>query len=171
MTPDKIRYEEAASKRRTDFIIKLIIFAIFIIISIVAVFFSLNNLPYLLIEGIAIVWFAFSLVKMIKESNLSSLFAPEYEGKVVKIYAETDPKSPLKPISEIYVATADGKLYEISALPIEAARVYRVGDTVFHIDGTLCPIITSRQLEYHPCPICGKNNRVSASKKCERCAS
>lgn len=171
MTPDKIRYEEAASKRRTDFIIKLVIFAIFIAISIVAVFFSLNNPTYILIEAVAIIWFAFSLVKMIKESNLSSLFAPEYEGKVVKIYAETDPKSPSKPISEIYVATMDGKVYEISALPIEAARVYRVGDTVFHIDGTLCPIITSRQLEYHPCPICGKNNRVSATKKCERCAS
>ena len=171
MTPDKARYEDAASKRRTDFIIKLVIFAIFIIASTVAVFFSLNKIEYLLIEAVAIIWFAFSLYKMIKESNPASLFAPEYEGTVVKVYAETDRKSPSKPISEIYVATADGKIYEVTSLPVEAARAYRVGDTVFHIKGTLCPVITSRQLEYHPCPICGKNDRASTPKRCERCAS
>ena len=171
MTPDKIRYEEAASKRRTDFIIKLAIFAIFIVASAVAIFFSLDKPVYILIEAVAIIWFAFSLYKMIKESNPVSLFAPEYEGTVVKVYAEVDPKHPTKPISEIYVATDDGKLFTTSSLPVEAARAYRAGDKVLHIKGTLCPVITSRQLEYHPCPICGKNNRSATPKRCERCSS
>ena len=171
MTPDKIRYEEAASKRRTDFIIKLVIFAIFIVASAVAIFFSLDKPVYILIEAVAIIWFAFSLYKMIKESNPVSLFAPEYEGTVVKIYAQTDQKRPANPISEIYVAANDGKLYTVSSLPIEAARVYREGDKVLHIKGTLCPVITSRRLEYHPCPICGKNNRAGTTKRCERCST
>lgn len=171
MTPDRNRYEDAASKRRTDFIIKLVIFAIFIIASAVAIFFSLDKPVYILIEAVAVIWFGFSLYKMIKDSNLASLFAPEYEGTVVKVYAETDKKHPENPISEIYVATADGKIFTTSALPIEAARVYRVGDKVLHIKGTLCPVITSRTLEYHPCPICAKNIRANTPKKCERCSS
>jgi hypothetical protein len=68
-------------------------------------------------------------------------------------------------------ASADGKLYTVSSLPIEAARVYREGDKVMHIKGTLCPVITSRRLEYHPCPICGKNNRAGTTKRCERCST
>ena len=171
MTPDKIRYEDAASKRRTDFIIKLVIFAIFIIASAVAIPFSLDKPVYILIEAVAVIWFSFSLYKMIKESNPVSLFAPEYEGTVVKVYAETDKKRPANPISEIYVASSDGKIYTTSYLPVEAARVYRVGDKVLHIKGTLCPVITSRTLEYHPCPICGKNIRANTPKKCERCSS
>lgn len=171
MTTDKLRYEEAASKRRTDFIIKLVIFAIFIIASAVAVFFSLDRPIYLLIEAIAIIWFVFSLCKMIKESSPVSLFAPEYEGTVVKVYPQTNPKSPTDHVSELYVAADDGTLYEITSLPIETARVYRVGDRVLHIDGTLCPVIISRELEYHPCPICGKNNRAGMIKKCDRCSS
>lgn len=171
MTTDKLRYEEAASKRRTDFIIKLVIFAIFIIASAVAVFFSLNKPAYLIIEAIAIIWFVFSLCKMIKESNPVSLFTPEYEGTVVKVYPQTNPKSRTDHVSEIYVAADDGTLYEITSLPIETARVYRVGDRVLHIDGTLCPVIISRELEYHPCPICGKNNRAGMLKKCDRCSS
>lgn len=171
MTPDKQRYEDAAGKHRTDFIIKLVIFAAFIIASAVVIVFSYNKPMYVIIAGIAILWFGFSLYKMIKDSHPASLFAPEYEGTVVKIYAETDKKHPQNPISELYVATSEGKLFTTVALPIDTARAYRVGDKVLHIKGTLCPVITSRQTEFHPCPICGKSTRANSTKKCEKCAS
>ena len=171
MTPDRERYEEAAAKRRTDFIIKLTIFAVFIVASTVAIFFSLDKLVYILVEVVAVVWFGFSLYKMIKESHVPSIFAPEYEGTVVKVYATTDEKHKYDPVSEIYVAADSGKLYITTALPIDAARAYKVGDRVLHIKGTVCPIITSRALEFHPCPICAKMQRSNNTKRCDKCAS
>ena len=171
MTPDRPRYEDAAGKRRIDFIIKLVIFAAFIIASAVVIVFSYDKPMYVIIAAVAIIWFGFSLYKMIKESHPASLFAPEYEGTVVKIYADTDKKRPLNPISELYVATESGKLYTIAALPISTVQSYRVGDRVLHIKGTLCPVILNRQTEFHPCPICGKSMRSNSTKQCEKCAS
>ena len=171
MTPNRERYEEAASKRRTDFIIKMAIFAVFIVSSALVIIFSLDKPTYILIAAVAILWFGFSLYKTVVESHPVSLFTPEYEGTVVKLYSALDTKSKSKPISELYIATDDGKLYSINSLQKSAVDTYRVGDRVLHIKGTLYPVIISRKTEYHPCPICGWVAKTGTSKKCEKCAS
>lgn len=170
MIQDKERYESAAGKSRVDFIIKLVIFAAFIIASIVVIVFAYNKPITVIIAAVAIAWFGFSLYKVIKESRPVSLFSPEYTGTVVKIYAEYDRKSMTKPVSEIYVAKSDGEVEVCSSLPKETAAVYKTGDAVFHVKGTLCPIITSREPSAFPCPICAKL-RTRQSKKCDKCGS
>ncbi len=170
MVQDKERYESAASKCRVDFIIKLVIFAAFIIASIFVIAFSYDKPVTVIIAAVAIAWFGFSLYRVIKESHPVSLFSPEYTGKVVKVYAERDPKSLTAPISEIYVAKEGGEIEVCRSLPYDTAKIYKIGDGVFHVKGTLCPIITDRECSAFPCPICAKL-RTRQGKKCDKCGS
>lgn len=174
MTLDKERYEAAAGQRRVDFIIKVVLFAGLIIASGVVIALMYENITATLAGAVALVWFIFSLVRVIKNSHPRELFSDEYEGKVVKVHINEHSaarRTPKPATAELYIAKSATEVVLISGLPSEAAECYRKGDRVLHIKGTLAPVILDRDISVIPCPVCAKTHIYRQNSKCPHCNS
>ena len=163
---DKDRYEAAARARKTDFFIKLILFSVLILSAVAVGIALIENRAAVLAALVAAAWCAYSLYKTVRESRPWDLFSTEYTGYVVKIHTGTAPGT-----AELYIAKDGGGVVLIRALSAECAKCYKLRDRVHHIRGTTCPIITGRECELIPCPICAKPHTARTAKKCPYCNS
>lgn len=68
---------------------------------------------------------------------------------------------------EIYIRENDGNISLLTGLYISQMEIYEEGDTLFKPAGCKYPIITSRDTDRQPCPICGEIN----GKEREFCSS
>lgn len=171
MNIDKDRYESAATSRKVDFIIKLSLFIILIIVSIAIVIIMRSNPTALIVGIVAAGWFIFSLYRIIKASRPRDLFSMEYTGRVVKIHTEPVGKDRRDTRAELYIAKDGGGVEVILGLSNECARIYHKDDKVLHIRGTICPLITSREPDVIPCPVCAMPHTVKRGAKCPYCNS
>lgn len=171
MNIDKERYESAATTKRVDFIIKLSLFIILIIASIVIAITMRDNGTALIAAAVAGVWFLFSLYRIIKAARPKDLFSREYTGKVVKIHTEPVGRDRQDNHAELYIAKDGGGVEVILGLKNESAQIYKKGDRVFHIRGTICPIILEREVDIIPCPVCAMPHTVKKGARCPYCNS
>ena len=173
---EKERYEAVASTKRTDFIIKIVLFAILIAGALCVMIFMMDNITALLAGTVCVIWFGFSLFRVVKESYPRYLFCSELEGKIVKIvnlpteYSRISGKA--KPrVAEVYIAKSKDEVRLIAPLTPEAAACYQVGDRVLHIKGTRAPIILEREVAVTPCPICARPRTNRPGTKCPHCGA
>ncbi len=171
MNIDKDRYESVATTRKTDFLIKLSIFIILIVVSIIIAITMRDNGTALIAGIVATGWFIFSLYRIIKSSRPRDLFSKEYTGRVVKIHTEPLGKDRRDAHAELYIAKDGGGVEVIVGLSNECAKIYHKDDKVLHIKGTICPLITNRELEVMPCPVCAMPHTVKRGAKCPYCNS
>ena len=168
---ERERYEVAARSRRTDFIIKMVLFSAIIIAALVLAYFFRENTVYLIAALFAAAWSVWSLVRVIRLARPGDLFSAEYEGRVVSVY--TNIRSGRgAPLGEIYVLP-DGATEPIliGSLPSDSAACYAAGDRVLHLKGTVCPIILGRTPSLIPCPVCAKAHTQRQSAKCPHCGA
>lgn len=171
MNIDKDRYESAAASRKVDFIIKLSLFIVLIIVATVIAIMMRKNSTALIAAIFAGGWFVFSLYRIAKQSRPRDLFSKEYTGRVVRIHTEPIGKDRRDTNAELYIAKDGGGIEVILGLSNECARAYQKDDRVIHIRGTICPIITSRTPDVIPCPICAMPHTTRKGAKCPYCNS
>ena len=175
MTFDKERYELAAKQGKTDFIIKVVTHTVLIAVAISIAVLMYYNAMAIVTASVAALWLAYSLYRMIRQAHPSSIFSGEYEGKVVKKHVEkiheADEKRGKTPTAELYIAKNATDVELIAGLPVKAAECYHIGDRVFHIKGTRCPVILDRDPVLYPCPLCASviTNSTQNIKKCPYC--
>ena len=130
-----------------------------------------ENGTALIAGAVAGIWFCFSLYRIIKSARPKDLFSKEYSGTVVKIHTEPVGRDRRDDHGELYIAKDGGGVEVILGLKNECATAYKKGDKVVHIRGTICPIITSREIDIIPCPICAMPHTIRRSAKCPYCNS
>ena len=167
-----------ASEKKVDFIIKLSLFSIIMVICILVIIFLFYNTAAVIVGVVSFFWLGYKLGETVKQSNPKMLFSREFSGTVESVRTNTPSrvkKSPLSTashaaplIGEITVRTESGERFVIGGMEKDAVFAYKKGDEVYHIRGTVYPIITSRTPAYMPCPICGSLRRVREGK-CRRC--
>ncbi|MBO5946048.1 MAG: hypothetical protein J6Q69_05515 [Clostridia bacterium] len=175
MTFDKERYELAAKQGKTDFIIKVVTHAILIAVSISIAVLMYYEIMAVVTASISALWLAYSLYRMICKAHPSAIFSREYEGKIVKIHVEkltsADEGRGKTAMAEIYIAKNATEVEMLKDIPKKAAECYHVGDRVFHIKGTRCPVILDRDPSLYACPLCASviTNSTQNMKKCPQC--
>ena len=60
--------------------------------------------------------------------------------------------------SAVYLRLDDGSIKEIRNMRVEHVELYEDGDLLLKYAGTKYPVITNRESERQPCPICGTIN-------------
>ena len=168
----KERYEAAASARRVDFIIKMVLFSAIIAGALVLAVIKMAEPVYLIAALVAAAWSVWSLVRVIRLARPRDLFSKEYEGRVVSVYTNLRGNGATPAIGEIYVLCDNCTSPTlIGAIPSDSAACYQIGDRVLHIKGTICPIILDRAPSVTPCPICAKAHTRHQSTRCPHCGA
>ena len=172
MPIDLLKTETKAKEEKVDFIIKIALLSIIMVICILVIIFLFYNTVAVIVGTASFFWLGYSLGKTWKSSNPKALFSKEYKGTVAGTrIVKLDSKIPKKrPTYEgiIAVRLENGELVRLEGLEKEATESYKSGDTVYHIAGTRYPLVTSRAPLYFPCPICG-SMRNRREGKCRRC--
>ena len=169
MTPEKEKYEEAASQKKVDLIITVVLFALLIGACGVIIALMYENVLATVIAGVCIVWFAVKLYLTVVAAHPRAVFSGEFEGRVVDIALSYPKNEKKEATTELYIAESKTKIHLLSPLPKSCASIYKKGDRVFHIKGTLAPLILDRELESIPCPLCGRSRQNGTSAKCPIC--
>lgn len=167
---EKQVYEAAARRRRTDFLITSVIFAVFIAAALVAIFFVRENFIGVAVGVVCLIWLIYSYAKSMKRiPSVSVLFSGEMSGEITAI-DYTVPKSDRDTKRAIITVSSGGKSRKLKGLSAEAAGAYTVGEKVLIVAGTQYPIILERDSRIIPCPICGKV-RPYTKIKCDGCGN
>lgn len=170
MYNEKHIYEAAARRRRTDFLITSVIFLVFIIGAVAAIFFVRDNFIGVIIGIVCLVWLMYSFFKSMKKlPPVALMFSGEISGEVMAI-DYTVPKNDRDVKKAIITIRSNDKTHKLKGLSAEAASAYLIGDKVLVITGTQYPMILERESRIVPCPICGKV-RPCTNKKCDGCGN
>ena len=184
-----MRYDEKeiaarVSKRKRDFLIRILCPTALILSAVIIAVALPNNTVIFLSVLISILTIAF-IARTLSHYHPMVLFSKEILGENVKehefVVTNCRPRlsarltttrwrprsvsqrgARTKPPTSavVYLRLPDGNVTFIDGLSGAHTDVYEIGDTLYKYPGTRYPIIRSREVKAQPCPICGTVNKL-----------
>ena len=191
MTYDLTEIKTRVKAKRKSFVISLCAIC-FSAIAAIIVMLAFPDITVVFIATVLIITLIFILVKIFEKYQPFLLFAKDVRGINVKeheyvctqrkgfsiSHRYTFTRTGVRRVSNqrtktstkaiVYLQLPDGDIKVIEGLTNAHTDIYDDGDELLRISGTKYPIITSRSVKKHPCPICGTVNRIQ-DENCFSC--